>query len=135
MHERIRQIAWRGLGPVKTRKTIERALAELDEVEEELAFTGGPGREEMRLAVEARQMHTLVRLIATASLQREETRGCYWRADHPDPRTQSQLRNMVLRNTRGGCEVTSQPPVMTELTEPTAPRIGAGCFGYINRSG
>ena len=135
VHERIRQIAWRGLGPVKTRESIERALAELAEVEEELAFTGGPGREEMRLAVEARQTHTLVRLIATASLQREETRGCYWRADHPEPGTQSQLRNIVLRNTRGGCEVTSQPPVMTELTEPTAPRIGAGCFDYITRNG
>ncbi|HCA48632.1 MAG TPA: hypothetical protein DEP45_15160, partial [Armatimonadetes bacterium] len=134
-HERIRQIAWRGLGPVTTRESIERALAELGGIEEELAFTGGAGRDEMRLAVEARQMHTLVRLIAVASLQREETRGCYWRADHPETGTQSQLRNIILRRARGGCEVTSQPPVMTELTEPTAPRIGAGCFGYTNRSG
>ncbi|MFW5866419.1 MAG: hypothetical protein ACOCX2_01295 [Armatimonadota bacterium] len=43
----------------------------------------------------------------------------------------------MLRKRAGGCEIQirSQPPVMTEITEPTEPRIGAGCFGYVKRSG
>jgi succinate dehydrogenase/fumarate reductase flavoprotein subunit len=125
---------WRDLGPVKTAESLRRALEELDALEDDLAFLGGADREDMRLAVEARQMHTLARLVATASLEREETRGCYWRADHPEPGGEEQLRNIVLRKAEGGCALDTQPPVMTELTEPTEPRIGAGCFGYIDRS-
>ncbi|MBD3291373.1 MAG: FAD-binding protein [Armatimonadia bacterium] len=134
VHERVREIAWRGLGPVKTEASIHQTLDELEAMEEDLAFIGGAGREKMRLAVEARQMHSLAGLVARASLERKETRGCYWRADHPEP-DPAQIRNTVLQKANGGCEVTSQPPVMTELTEPTEPRIGAGCFGYIERSG
>ena len=133
VQERIRHIAWQGLGPVKTRASIERALEELDAVDEHIAFTGAAGRDEMRLAVEARHSYTVARLVAEASLHREETRGCYWRADHPEPDNQTQLRNIILRKAKRGCELTSQPPMMTELTEPTTPRIGAGCFGYIDR--
>lgn len=132
--ERIREIAWRGLGPVKTERSLQRVIEELDAMEEDLAFLGGAGYEQMRLAVEARHMHTVTRLAAVASLERRETRGCYWRADHPEPDDRAGLRNIILRKGAGGCELTSQPPVMTELTEPTAPRIGAGCFGYIARS-
>ncbi|MGI5819747.1 MAG: FAD-binding protein [Armatimonadota bacterium] len=134
VHERIREIAWRDLGPVKTQGSLRRAIEELDALEDALAFIGGADRDAMRLAVEARQMHTLARLTATASLQREETRGCYWRADHPQPGGACQLRNIIVRRAEGGSEIASQPPVMTELTEPTEPRIGAGCFGYIVRS-
>lgn len=135
VHDRIREIAWRNLGPVKTAESLNRALEELDALEANLAFIGGAQREEMRLAVEARQMQALATLIARASLQREETRGCYWRADHPQPGGEGAMRNIVLRNASGGCEIHSQPPVMTELSEPAEPRIGAGCFGYIDRSG
>lgn len=135
VHERMRRIAWQGLGPVKTRASIERVIEELDALEEDLAFTGGAGREEMRLAVEARHMHTVLRLAAEASLQREETRGCYWRTDHPAPDDASGLRNIVIRRAQRGCEIISQPPMMTELTEPTVPRTGAGCFGYVPREG
>lgn len=134
VHDRIREIAWRNLGPVKTAESLNRALEELDPLEADLAFIGGAQREEMRLAVEARQMHALARLIAKASLEREETRGCYWRADHPRPNNRRELRNIVLRKDGRGCEITSQPPVINELTEPTEPRIGAGCFGYIDRA-
>lgn len=132
VHERIRRITWRGLGPVKTDASIRRAIEELDGMEEDLAFIGGADREKMRMAVEARQMHALAGLVARASLERRETRGGYWRADHPEP-DPAQIRNTVLSKAPEGCEMTSQPPVMTELTEPTKPRVGAGCFGYIER--
>lgn len=130
--ERIRQIAWRGIGPVKTDASITRALKELEEIEPELDGLGGARREHVRAAVEARFMHTLARLVATASLERTETRGNYWRADFPEP-DDGQLRNIILRKAGDGCQVTAEPLVLTELTEPRPPRIGAGCFGYIDR--
>ncbi|MEA3400892.1 MAG: FAD-binding protein [Armatimonadota bacterium] len=131
--ERIREIAWQGIGPVKTEASITRALAELDAIDPHRDGLGGADRDSIRTAVEARNMHMLAWLVATASLKRKETRGCYWRADHSEPDNETQLRNIVLRKGASGCEVTSQPPVMTELREPSHPRIGAGCFGYISR--
>ncbi|MGC9317625.1 MAG: FAD-dependent oxidoreductase [Armatimonadota bacterium] len=131
--ERLREIAWRGLGPVKTEASITRALDELNELAPELDDLGGADGKSIRGAVEARAMHTLARLVAMASLERTETRGCYWRADHPEPDNEIQLGNTILRKGASGCELTSQPPVMSELTEPGPPRIGAGCFGYIRR--
>ncbi len=134
VHDRICEIAWRGIGPVKSEESIRRALEELDLLEKDLAFIGGAKREQLRLAVEARQMHTLARLVAKASLERRETRGCYWRVDHPTPDNDAELRNIVLRKSGGGCEIASQPPVLSDITEPVEPRIGAGCFGYLDRS-
>jgi len=135
LHERIREICWRGLGPVKTEASITRALEELDEIAPEIAFCGGAEREAIRLAVEVRQMHTVAELVARASLERRETRGCYWRADCPEPDDETQLRSIVVRKARSGCEISSQPLVWSRLTQPTEPRIGAGCFGYLQRQG
>lgn len=133
IHDRIREITWRRLGPVKTEASIATALEELDEIAPALAFCGGAGRDAIRLGVEVRHMHTVAELVARASLERRETRGCYWRVDHPTPDNETQLHNIILRKEKGGCEVTLQPPVWTELTEPSPPRIGAGCFDYVVR--
>ncbi len=133
LQERIREICWRGLGPVKTEASITRALEELEVLSPEIAFCGGASREDIRTAVEVRHMHTVARLVALASLERRETRGCYWRADYPEPDNETQLRNIILRKGEGGPEVTSEPPRMDRLKEPAPPRIGAGCFGYIER--
>ncbi|MFP4248157.1 MAG: FAD-binding protein [Armatimonadota bacterium] len=134
VHDRIREIAWHGLGPVKSEESISRALEEFDALEKDLAFIGGARCEDLRLAVEARHMHTLARLAAKASLERRETRGCYWRVDHPTPDNEAELRTLVLRKSGEGCEITSQPPVLSEITDPGEPRIGAGCFRYLDRS-
>ncbi len=133
VQERIRQICWRNLGPVKTEASISRALEELDEIAPQIALCGGANREAIRMAVEVRHMHTVARLVARASLERRETRGCYWRADYPEPDNVTQLRNIILRKDTGGPEVTSEPPMMCYLREPTPPRIGAGCFEYVTR--
>jgi len=133
LQERIREICWRGLGPVKTEASITRALEELEELSPEIAFCGGASRDDIRTAVEVRHMHTVAQLVAHASLERRETRGCYWRADYPEPDNETQLRNLILRKGKDGPEVTSEPPRLDRVKEPTTPRIGAGCFGYIPR--
>ncbi len=134
VRDRIREITWRQMGPVKTEESLLRGIEELEALEDDLAFLGGARRDHLRQTVEARHMHRLAQLVARASLQRRETRGGYWRADFPRPDDKSGLRNIIVRKADGGCEITSQPPEMTELTEPREPRIGAGCFGYIDRS-
>ncbi len=129
--QRIREIAWRGIGPVKTGTSITRALEELDALTPRLADLGGASREDIRHAVEAQNLHTLARLVALASLEREETRGNYWRVDHPEPDNASQLRRIVIRKGKSGPEVASRPLELPDDIAPSQPRIGAGCFNYI----
>ncbi len=72
-------------------------------------------------------------LVACASRLREETRGCFWRVDHPQPDNERWLRNIIVRKGEDGPQLRTQTPVMTRMTDPTPPRVGPGCFGYIER--
>ena len=76
-------------------------------------------------------MLTLARLIITASLRREESRGAFWRLDAPEPDNARWVRNIVLRREQGEDCLEVHTPVMARLKEPSQPRIGPGCFDYL----
>ena len=130
---RLREINWRWLGTMKSAETLQRTLEELADLDEGLARMAAQGGDQLRTAAEARGMRTLAELVARASLLREETRGCYWRTDFPEPDNATQLRNIVIRKDEGGPALSEEPPVMTGITQPGEVHIGAGCFGYIPR--
>ena len=50
----------------------------------------------LRAGIETTNLHTVSTLVATAAVQRTESRGCHRRADHPDPRPEWH-RHQVLR--------------------------------------
>ncbi len=131
--DRLRAITWRYMGTVKTSDTLGQALSELAALDEDLPHMGAAGGQQLRTAVEVRSMRTLAELVARASLIREETRGCYWRTDFPEPDSATQLRNTIVRKEEGGPALSTEPPVMTRITSPREVRIGAGCFNYIER--
>jgi len=130
---RLRETTWRCLGTVKTRETIESALAELPGLDEGLAAMSAADNDQVRTAAEARGMRTVAELVARASLLREETRGCYWRSDFPEPDNDTQLRNIVIRKETGRPALSEGRPTVTCATEPGEVRTGAGCFGYLPR--
>ena len=74
-----------------------------------------------------------VREVVHPAFVREETRGCYWRTDFPEPDNATQVRNIIVRKTEDGPSLTEEPPAATRITEPGTVGIGAGCFGYIPR--
>lgn len=69
--------------------------------------------------------------IRDRALEREETRGNYWRVDHPEPDYASQLRKTVTRTGKSGPEAASRPLELPDDIAPSQPRIDAGCFNYI----
>lgn len=128
------ELMWTHGGTMKTAASLHHARREL------AALSRGPGPAArglccVRQAIECRFMLTVARLIVAASLLREETRGCFWRLDHPGPRNRTWLANIVLRRTRAGMQYETRPAVMTRLTTAVAPRIGAGCFPYLPFAG
>lgn len=128
--ERLRQINWRWMGTMKSADTLERELVELTSLDHEVAALGARDGPAMRTALEVRGMRTLAELVARASLLREETRGCYWRTDFPQPDSDTQLRNIIIRKTDSGPALSDESLVLGDITKIGQVRIGTGCFSY-----
>jgi len=123
-----RRIMWRNCGTMKTRETLAKALTELSGLPEGIRTESIPG---LREGIECLNMLTVGGLIASASRLREETRGCFWRLDFARPDNAVWLKNICQWQSDGQAECETRPVVMTRLTSPTQPRVGAGCFGYL----
>ena len=128
---RLRAIMWRHCGTMKTRKNIQKGLEKIAELEAQKTQLRVSTISELREAIECLNMITVAKLIATASLLREETRGCFWRIDFPKPDNTNWIKSIYLRQVNGQLRHEIRPAVMTRLTSPTKPRIGAGCFSYL----
>jgi aspartate oxidase len=87
---RIRTLMWEKAGLVRTADGLREALARIEAASASIP----PG------AVEARNVATVSRLLATAALARPESRGAHFRADHPskDPA----WRRRILLTRAGG---------------------------------
>jgi len=131
--QRIRHAMWCYCGTMKTEASIKRALAKLEAIAPEAGSLHAGSGAELREALETRNVLEVGRLVARASLLRQESRGCFWRIDYPEPDNDNWIRNIILSRSATGIETRIEPAVLTRLAEPTTPRIGAGCFGYIER--
>src|SRR5690606_7803004 len=78
----VRGLMWQHVGLVRDERGLEHALAELDCLEHEAGAS-------------ERSLLLVARLIATAALERAESRGGHWRADHPDTDPAQQFRRFV----------------------------------------
>lgn len=128
---RLPQLMWRSCGTMKTRASLERALQQLEELEPLRSRLHAAAPSQLREALEAGNMLDVARLIAFASLLREESRGCFWRIDFPDPANENWVKNIHLWHEGEALRHRIAQAVFTRLTQPTRPRIGAGCFDYL----
>jgi L-aspartate oxidase len=122
---------WRYCGTMKTRYTLQTALTQLEQLDALRSRMSVASVANLRDGLECLNMLTVARLIASASLLREETRGCFWRIDFPKPDNAHWLKNIYLRKVEGRMRHDIQPAVMNRLTSATQPRIGPGCFPYL----
>jgi succinate dehydrogenase/fumarate reductase flavoprotein subunit len=127
---RIRSILWRYVGTMKTAATLEKARQELDTIVPRVNTQYVQNMTDLRTAVEARNMLDLGRVIVAASTLRQETRGCYWRIDHPKPDNDNWLKNIIVWKDSDEPRTKVQDAIMTKLCVPNEPPIGPGCFGY-----
>ena len=75
--QRIRDIAWRDLGIVRSGSAIKHAISELNQIGDALPQPCN------RAACEVSNMHLVATLIARSALAREESRGAHYRLDCP----------------------------------------------------
>jgi len=128
---RLRSVMWRHCGTMKTRHNLQRGIEELTKIEAQKAQLRVGSIAQLREGIECLNMITVGKLIATASLLREESRGCFWRIDFPKPDNDKWLKNIYLQKVNGGLRHEVRPAIMTRLTSPKQTRIGAGCFSYL----
>ena len=90
---RLRRLAWDHAGVVRTGEGLGRLLDALDGFERSAGLLGGEGRNLLLAA----------RLVARAALERTESRGGHFRADHPAP-AEGWRRHLAveLEPSRGG---------------------------------
>lgn len=70
--KRVKRVMWERVGILRDQESLKRALAEFGQIEK------------ARLGVQSRNFVTLAKLVATAALWREESRGGHFRNDFPD---------------------------------------------------
>lgn len=131
---KLRAAMWRHAGTMKTRQTLEQAGHELDALEPLRTEVRAADSAQLRDALEFANLLTVARLIVAASLRREESRGCFWRLDFPKPDNAKWVKNIHQWQSAGKEHLAVRPAALTRLTQPAAPRIGAGCFSYLPQS-
>jgi succinate dehydrogenase/fumarate reductase flavoprotein subunit len=126
----IRDIMWRKVGPVRRRETLATAVAELERLRGKIADISAGSPRELREAVEAEIMLDVGLVIATAALERDESRGNHWRLDHPEPDNEKWLRNLVVkRQSDGSPSIRVEKVALTRLGDVGRCRIGSAWTG------
>jgi L-aspartate oxidase len=82
VRKRVKRLMWERVGILRDRDALERALSEFEQI--------GKGN----LSTPSTNFVTLAKLIATAALWREESRGGHFRTDYPEPRDEWQVHSI-----------------------------------------
>jgi len=116
-----RMLAHEKLGPIRDENNLREALEEYERIEnedlqtmslsEEARDTGKGRGEEIESALSIRNLALLGRILATAALERNESRGAHYRLDHPDTNDADWLKVTRLHRTDGGGIEFSTDPV------------------------
>ena len=131
----VRQTMWSLVGTMKTGDTLSAALDGLRSLADQVEAARAPSVAELGDRLEARSAYEVALLVTTASTLREESRGCFWRIDHPEPNNERCYMNIVLHNEHGSLGHRAEPVITTKICQPGAPLIGAGCFDYLELHG
>lgn len=112
LRKSIQMVAYRYLNTVRNEEGLKKALQELKRIEQEMlpkmsASESGTGKKVARLsnAIEVEGQLELAKLIATAALCRQESRGGpyggHYRSDYPSQDDKNWLKNIILKNEEG----------------------------------
>jgi len=131
---KLRRTMWEKVGPIRREETLREALEEVRELKGRFEEVGAGDLRELGEAVELEFMLDVVEVIATAALERRESRGAHWRLDYPRPDNDRWLKNLVISlGPDGRPRVQAVPVRMTRISSPGPCRIGTRwTWGYVS---
>lgn len=103
----VQQLVVESVGQVRRADRLQVAMQQLDQLEarfDKVGVSGDTVRARfdcLRLSLETRNLIEVARLLATAALMREESRGGHFRLDFPERNDAKFLANIVLWNEEG----------------------------------
>jgi fumarate reductase (CoM/CoB) subunit A len=111
----------KNIGQVRSADRLQQGLDRLDELEksfDEIGVSGDTVRERcdnLRKIYETQKLIQVARMLGTAALHREESRGGHFRVDFPEQDDENFLGNIVLRAENGGIQHELRPvPSLTD---------------------
>jgi fumarate reductase flavoprotein subunit len=120
LREKLLDTMWDDVGVVRERRGLERGIAAIGAIAEELSATGiaDAGRV-FNLTwhdwLNLRSLTEISRVIALAALRRENSRGAHFRSDYPEPGDLAASRFTVARQRAGVLEITDEPVEFTHV--------------------
>ena len=94
--DEIRRLMWDYVGVVRTDKRLKRALARIQNLQEEIHAYYWDFNVTSDL-LELRNLATVSKLIVRSALERRESRGLHYTLDHPEPAQALAQRETLLR--------------------------------------
>ena len=133
LRRRLADTMWLHAGLLKDRASLGRAAGQLEALVGECERAAATSPDDVLVAEQTRLSCLTGLEVMGASQWREESRGAFWRTDHPAPDNARWLVRRTVRIREGRREVDVAAiarPAGIGLAEP---KIGAGCFGYLRR--
>ncbi len=129
LREALFECMWDDVGILRTAASLQRALARLDSLDQELARTGVADDDRaFNLSwhdwLNLKNLIAVSRVIATSALAREDSRGAHFREDHPETGSLPGSTYIVITQQGGQLQMHREPvrftrvlPGQTILTE------------------
>jgi succinate dehydrogenase/fumarate reductase flavoprotein subunit len=124
VRRKVQEWAHRYLGPIRSGDELRTFLAEIQRIRREelpcleTTAQGRPYNKEWLDALELENILALLEFAAASALQRTESRGVHFRADHPVTDNESWLEESVVSKTDAGFQVKTRPVSATSLALP-----------------
>ncbi len=120
IREALFECMWQDVGILRTASGLQRALHTLAELDAQLARTGvADGDRAFNLSwhdwLNLRNLIAISRVIATAALAREDSRGAHFREDHPETGDLPSSTYIVVTQTAAGLSVKREPVHFTRV--------------------
>ena len=122
LRDRLLNLMWDDVGVLRDANGLKRALAALDQLEDELLMSGvGPDNRVFNLTwhdwLNLRSLIEVSRVITLAALAREDSRGAHFREDFPETGALETSGYTVVQQCDGALE-TRQEPVAFTIVRP-----------------
>jgi len=114
LKKEIREMAWKYLAVIRDKDGLLEAIKEISRIREKaskISLSNSTKRfnREWIEALEIRDMLDLAEIIATAALQRTESRGAHSRADYPNRDDKDWLKSIVTKSENGKIIHSTEP--------------------------
>jgi len=120
LRKRLRQLMWERVNVFRTESDLHSALEELKELESELGkqslnLKSRHYNQELVQGLENYFLVTVAQCVATAALNRTESRGAHYRDDYPETDNHNWLQHLVIHGSDGGIKMEKVPVDLKEI--------------------